>query len=112
MKVMRLCVAATALAALLAGGVATAADPVDSLEHVKVELVATPLLKGHEQASKADPRVIEFTMTMEEKKVVIDEENGTTLQAMTFDGSLPGPTMVVHEGDYVQLTLINPETNA
>jgi nitrite reductase (NO-forming) len=50
-------------------------------------------------------------MTIEEKEVVIDEENGTTLHAMTFNGSMPGPTMVVHEGDYLQLTLINPATN-
>ena len=30
---------------------------------------------------------------------------------MTYNGSVPGPLMVVHEGDYVELTLINPETN-
>ena len=29
-------------------------------------------------------------MTIEEKKMVIDDK-GTTLQAMTFDGSMPGP---------------------
>src|SRR3546814_1105340 len=31
---------------------------------------------------------------------------------MTFNGSMPGPTMVVHEGDYVEITLVNPATNA
>ena len=31
---------------------------------------------------------------------------------MTFNGSMPGPMMVVHEGDYVELTLVNPDTNA
>ncbi|MER1966778.1 copper-containing nitrite reductase [Castellaniella sp. GW247-6E4] len=111
MKVFRLCVAATALASVLAGGSALA-DPVDKLEHVKVELVAPPLVHAHEQATKAAPKVIQFRMVIEEKKVVIDEENGTTLQAMTFNGSMPGPTMVVHEGDYVELTLVNPATNA
>ena len=111
MKVFRLCMAATALASLLAGGVALA-DPADTLEHIKPVLVAPPHVMEHEQATKAKPRVVEFTMTIEEKKIVIDEENGTTLQAMTFNGSMPGPTMVVHEGDYVQLTLINPATNA
>ncbi len=30
---------------------------------------------------------------------------------MTFNGSMPGPLMVVHEGDYVEVTLVNPETN-
>lgn len=111
MKVFRLCVAATALASLLAGG-AVMADPADQLEHIKPTLVAPPNIMEHEQATTAKPRVVEFTMTIEEKKIVIDEENGTTLQAMTFNGTMPGPTMVVHEGDYVQLTLINPTDNA
>ena len=31
---------------------------------------------------------------------------------MTFNGSIPGPLMVVHEGDYVELTLVNPATNS
>ena len=45
--------------------------------------------------------------TIEEKEVVIDDE-GTKFQAMTFNGSMPGPLMVVHEGDYVEVTLVNP----
>ncbi|MFA7438651.1 copper-containing nitrite reductase [Castellaniella sp.] len=110
MKVFRLCMAATALASLLAGGVAVA-DPVDQLEHIQPVLLAPPHVMKHEQATTAAPRVVEFTMHIEEKKVVIDEEEGTTLQAMTFNGTLPGPTMVVHEGDYVQLTLINGSEN-
>ncbi|WP_345796709.1 copper-containing nitrite reductase [Castellaniella sp. MT123] len=110
MKVFRLCMAATALASLLAGGVATA-DPADQLEHIRPMLVAPPNVMAHEQATKAKPKVVEFTMTIEEKKIVVDEEKGTTLQAMTFNGTMPGPTMVVHEGDYVQLTLINSSKN-
>ncbi|TIT81168.1 MAG: nitrite reductase, copper-containing, partial [Mesorhizobium sp.] len=51
-----------------------------------------------------------FTMTIEEKPMVIDAD-GTQLNAMTYNGSIPGPLMVVHEGDYIELTLINPETN-
>ena len=31
---------------------------------------------------------------------------------MTYNGSMPGPMMVVHEGDYMELTLVNPETNS
>ena len=49
--------------------------------------------------------------TIEEKKIVIDDK-GTKLQAMTFNGSMPGPLMVVHEGDYVEVTLVNPDTNS
>ena len=39
------------------------------------------------------------------------DDQGTKFQAMTFNGSMPGPMMVVHQGDYVELTLVNPETN-
>jgi nitrite reductase (NO-forming) len=49
-------------------------------------------------------------MVIEEKEIVLDSK-GTKFQAMTFNGSIPGPLMVVHEGDYVELTLVNPETN-
>ena len=31
--------------------------------------------------------------------------------AFTFNGSVPGPIIVVHVGDYVELTLVNPKTN-
>jgi len=47
----------------------------------------------------------------EEKRIVIDDQ-GTSIQAMTFNGSIPGPLMVVHDGDYVELTLVNPSTNS
>ena len=54
---------------------------------------------------------MQFRLVVEEKKMVIDDQ-ATTLQAMTFNGSMPGPTMVVHEGDYVELTLVNPASNS
>lgn len=85
--------------------------PVDRLERIRPKLVAPPFVMEHEQATTAVPRVVEFTLTVEEKQIVVDEETGATLQGMTFNGSMPGPTLVVHEGDYVELTLINPATN-
>ena len=88
---------------------AFAAETAD-LEHVKIDLVAPPFVHAHEQATKAAPKVIEFQMVIKEKQVVVDND-GTTMQAMTYNGSMPGPMMVVHQGDYVQLTLINPDTN-
>lgn len=90
-----------------------AASPADlsKFERRKVELVTPPFVHAHEQATKADPAIIEFEMTIIEKELEIDEE-GTKLQAMTFNGSVPGPLIVVHEGDYVELTLINPDTNS
>lgn len=81
------------------------------LARQKVELVAPPFAHPHEQATNQPPRIIEFRLVIEEKQVVIDPD-GTKFQAMTFGGSMPGPLMVVHEGDYVEVTLVNPETNS
>jgi nitrite reductase (NO-forming) len=105
-------VAGAALAAgvlpALASGIQ--ATDISTLPRETVTLVAPPFVHAHEQVAKGGPKVIEFTMTIVEKAMVIDDE-GTTLHAMTYDGSVPGPLMVVHQGDYVELTLVNPETN-
>ncbi|HLP70307.1 MAG TPA: copper-containing nitrite reductase [Rhizobium sp.] len=87
-----------------------AAVDINALPRVKAELVAPPFVHAHTQKAEGGPKIVEFTMTIHEKKLVIDDQ-GTEVQAMTFNGSVPGPLMVVHEGDYVELTLINPETN-
>lgn len=100
--------AALAFCAITAPALAT--DPA-KLPHVKVSLVAPPFIHPHEQATDSAPKVMEFEMSVQEKLIVIDDE-GTTMQAMTFNGSIPGPMMVVHQGDYVQLTLKNPSTNS
>ena len=86
------------------------ADDLPNLARVKVDLVAPPIVHPHEQATKQAPRVVQFKMNIQEKEVQIDDE-GTKIHAMTFNGSIPGPMMVVHEGDYVELTLVNPSTN-
>jgi len=81
------------------------------LPRQKIELAAPPFVHPHDQATKQGPKIIEFRLTAEEKQIVIDDA-GTKLQAMTFNGSIPGPMMVVHEGDYVEVTLVNPATNS
>lgn len=88
-----------------------AAAPVDlsSLQRIKRQLVAPPFVHEHEQVAPGAPRIVEFEMTIAEKEIEVDQ--GAYLQGMTFDGSIPGPMMVVHEGDYVELTLINPPEN-
>jgi nitrite reductase (NO-forming) len=104
--------AAGLLAAMPPMTAAMAAETdLSALPRQKIALVAPPFVHAHEQVATTGPRVIEYTMTIEEKTVVIDDE-GTTLQGMTFNGSIPGPMMVVHQGDYVELTLVNPETNS
>ena len=82
----------------------------DLLGSVMVDLVAPPFVHAHEQVASGAPKVVKFKMTTESRTIVVDEA-GTTFQAMTFDGSMPGPTMVVHQGDFVELTLINPPTS-
>nr|WP_306267667.1 copper-containing nitrite reductase [Pararhizobium sp. IMCC3301] len=77
----------------------------------KVKLVAPPFVHEHEQVATLPPSIVEFEMTIVEKEMEIDQD-GTMMQAMTFEGSVPGPLMVVHEGDYVELTLINPEESS
>ena len=105
----RIAVIGAALAAFALASPASALEL--NLPREKVELVAPPLVHPHEQATRIGPRIVEFRLVIEEKKIVLDEQ-GASLQAMTFNGSIPGPLMVVHQGDYVELTLVNPETNS
>lgn len=98
----------TALAALVFAAPAVADDL--NLPRQKIELVAPPFVHPHEQATKDGPKILEFRLVVEEKEMVIDEE-GTKLRAMTFNGTIPAPMMVAHEGDYVEVTLVNPATN-
>lgn len=107
---LRTLMGAASLFLMAAAPVALAEDDIDALPHEKVNLVAPPFVHPHEQATTAGPKVVEFTLTTVEKSVEIDDQ-GTTLQAMTFDGSIPGPLMVVHQDDYVELTLVNPASN-
>ena len=97
-----------AVAALVMAAPALADDL--KLPRESVELVAPPFVHPHDQIAKDGPKIVEFKLTVREKEVVIDDA-GTKLQAMTFNGTMPAPMMVVHEGDYVELTLINPATN-
>ena len=90
---------------------ASVAADIAKLERVKIDLVTPPFVHAHTQKAEGAPKVVEFTLTIEEKKMIVDDQ-GTEVHAMTFNGSVPGPLMVVHQDDYVELTLINPETNS
>lgn len=87
------------------------APPVDlsNLKRIKQKLVRPPFVHEHLQQAPEDPRIVEFEMQIVEKEIEVDD--GAYLQAMTFNGSVPGPLMVVHEGDYVELTLYNSPEN-
>ncbi len=98
------------ICALALGSTPARAEADLKLPREHVALVAPPFVHSHEQATKSGPKIIEFTLTVVEKPIVLDEV-GTTIPGSTFNGSIPGPLMVVHEGDYFELTLINPATN-
>jgi len=81
----------------------------EALERVTQKLVNPPFLPEHTQVAKGSPKVVQIRLVVEEKSIHIG--NGATIQAMTFNGSIPGPIIVVHQNDYVELTLVNPKTN-
>lgn len=86
------------------------AEPADlsGYERVKMELVAPPFAPEHEQVATGAPKIIEITMETTEKRMVVDEDTGAEIWALTFNGSVPGPLIICHEGDYIELTLRNP----
>lgn len=98
-------------APLAIGLIATSAraEPL-GLPRQAIKLVDPPFVHPHEQITHEGPNIMEFRLVIEEKEIVVDDE-GTKLRAMTYNGSIPGPMLVVHEGDYVEVTLVNPETN-
>jgi nitrite reductase (NO-forming) len=79
------------------------------LERVTQTLVAPPFLPKHDQVAKGTAQIIAMTMDIVEKEMEIAP--GVFVQAMTFEGTNPGPMIVAHVDDYVELTLKNPKTN-
>lgn len=105
--------AITAAVKLATNPTSAAEEKVDisKLPRVKQVLVAPPFLPEHDQVAQGGPKIIEVTLTIEEKKIIIDND-GTEVWAFAYNGSVPGPMIVVHEGDYVELTLKNLAANA
>jgi nitrite reductase (NO-forming) len=93
------------------GATLLAANHIADLPRVRQKLVAPPFVPEHDQVAKGGPKIVEIRMVIEEKIMVLDDD-GAEIWALTFNGSVPGPFVVVHEGDYVELTLVNPDANA
>jgi len=75
---------------------------------VKQEMVAPPYAPVHEQVATGGPKIVEVTLETSERLMVVDEDTGASIWALTYNGSVPGPLIIVHEGDMVELTLRNP----
>ena len=84
-------------------------EDIAGLQRVTQQLVAPPALPEHQQVADGGPKIIQVRMVIEEKEIEVAP--GVFMWAFTFDGSVPGPIIVVHEGDYVELTLVNPAGN-
>jgi nitrite reductase (NO-forming) len=87
-----------------------AAIDIAALPRVEQKLVAPPFAPEHEQVATSGPKIVEVELVIEEKQVEIDDE-GTKTWVFAYGGTVPGPLIVCHEGDYVELTLKNPATN-
>ncbi|MEO6819090.1 MAG: copper-containing nitrite reductase [Ginsengibacter sp.] len=81
----------------------------DNLPRITQEMVAPPMLPKFEQVDKDGPKIVQVTFTVEEKKIEIAP--GDSMWVFTFNGTVPGPMIVVHQDDYIELTLKNPATN-
>ncbi|QYJ81973.1 copper-containing nitrite reductase [Shewanella aegiceratis] len=82
----------------------------EQLERVTLDLVPPPMVPKHDQVAKGKPKVVQVKLVVEEKQVEL--ENGTKAWVCAFNGSVPGPLIVCHQHDFVELTLVNPATNA
>ena len=80
------------------------------IKTVSQHLVAPPSVPKHDQVATGNPKVVKVRLVISEKLMTIDDQ-GTKIWAMTYNGSVPGPLIVVHQNDYVELTLVNPKSN-
>lgn len=78
---------------------------------VKQTLVAPPYAPEHEQVATGGPKIIEVFMETTERLMVVDEDTGASVWALTYNGSVPGPLIICHQGDMIELTLRNPTSS-
>ncbi len=83
---------------------------IETLPRVTQKLVAPPLVPEHSQKSD-EQKIVQVRMEIDERMMAIDDK-GTEIWAFTYNGSVPGPLIVVHQDDYVELTLVNLKKNS
>jgi nitrite reductase (NO-forming) len=80
----------------------------------KKTTVVMTLLAGLFSVQMAFAKTVSVTMTAKEVDVQVNGKlvgGSDTMAAWTFDGAIPGKLVRVEEGDTVDFTLINPDTN-
>lgn len=81
----------------------------DNLKRITQEMVPPPMLPKFDQVDTDDPKVVQVTLTVKEKKIEVSP--GDSIWAFTFNGTVPGPMIVVHQNDFVEITLKNLTSN-
>lgn len=79
------------------------------IKTVTQRLVDPPALPDHTQKADGDPVIVKVDLLVQERQIEIAP--GVKTWALTFNGTVPGPLIVVHENDYVEVTLTNPTTS-
>jgi len=74
-------------------------------EVVTQTLVAPPFLPEHAQVADGPPKLIKIRIDIVERELEIAP--GVFVWQMAFNNSVPGPVPVVHQYDWVELTLHN-----
>ena len=116
---------ATAVQSDLTAAVATAEVASEQLSAVSGRIGVTTPEPAHEThvpnvaydpanvpppITRTEPTTVQITLTAQE--VTAELADGVTYAFWTFDNTVPGPMLRVMEGDTVEFTLVNPETNA
>jgi manganese oxidase len=66
---------------------------------------------GRVSQGENDQTIREFTLIIEENQNITISNAGHYFDAWTFNGTVPGPTMRMTEGDLVRINVINSEDN-
>jgi FtsP/CotA-like multicopper oxidase with cupredoxin domain len=67
---------------------------------------------GHVSKDESGRTVRQFTLIVEENQKIPVSYEGHILDAWTFNGTIPGPTIRVTEGDLVRIRVINSNENS
>lgn len=83
---------------------------ISHLKPITQHLIAPPFVPTHKLVAKGPAKLVKVRLVVSEKLMTIDNK-GTKIWAMTYNGSVPGPLIIVHQNDYLELTLVNPKSN-
>ncbi len=103
----------------------TSGTPISQEQYDKIKNCTTDLSKrptpveylthfncGHVSKDESGRTIRQFTLIVEENQKIPVTYEGHMLDAWTFNGTIPGPTIRVTEGDLVRIRVINSNENS